>query len=104
MGDGPVAQALVKRLGEFGWIVTHGPYGVDGGQRRWAYLDDSIVCWEAQATHPERSPGGAQLVSYDTMTDCARGCVVYPTGYRDNTQFWVDATGSKQKRRRGAPG
>jgi len=84
-GDGRVRQALVKRLEKLGWIVTIGPIGAVGGNRRWRHLDDTTVCWEAHAHRKDQGETlSKHLVSYDTMTACARGCTV---DVDDNTAF-----------------
>ena len=99
MRRGRVANALARRLAADGWIVTVGPIGAVGGYRRWKRLDDTIVCWEAWAYNPEvrqvRIAPGAHLVSYDTMTACARhGVTIRPDRDDDWTLAWVDATPS----------
>ena len=96
VGRGRVAQALVKRLASMGWVINVGPVGAEGGNRRWKQFDDTTVCWEAWATHPEMSPvhPGLHLVSYDRMTDCARGCSVTKD---DAFLAWVHADNPKPK-------
>ena len=82
-GTGRVRQRLSKRLASLGWeVLDNSPegYGITGavGGNRTSRYDDTTVCWEAQARHPELapSPSGLHLVSYDTMSDCSRGCAV----------------------------
>lgn len=90
MGDGRVKRSLVKRLEGLGWIVTIGPIGALGGNRRWRYRDDTTVCWEAHAYRkgePENLT--THLISYDTMTACVRGCSVDPD---DRYVAWVNAS------------
>jgi len=92
-GDGRVRRALIKRLDALGWVVTIGPIGAVGGYRRWRHLDDTTVCWEAHA-HRKGETLTKHLVSYDTMTACARGCTVEP----DGNVAWVHAERAVSRR------
>jgi hypothetical protein len=88
-------------LGSLGWLIapghrlgsTHGWYRVN--QR----FDDTIVTWDVWAYRAGTNPdvGARHLVSYDTMTACARGCSVTPQG-DGNLLWWVTATCAKGQR------
>jgi hypothetical protein len=66
-------ERLAERLEALGFILMGNIMGVLGGVRRMQFWDDQIVTWEVVA----RRPGDPEvlqqrLVSYDTMTACAR--------------------------------
>lgn len=79
MRVGRVRRALEHRLLSLGWKLApgHEIIGALGGNRRWAYLDDTTVCWEVFVLHDKHATHfPIHMVSYDTMSACARGCVV----------------------------
>lgn len=103
-GAGRTRQRLSKRLASMGWELLdnqpegYGIMGAVGGQRTTS--DDTTVCWEAQARHPQLAPSssGLHLVSYDTMTDCARGCSIVVD---DQFLAWCYADARTNKKKAG---
>jgi hypothetical protein len=87
---------LVDRLLDLGWTVTIGPHGAVGWYRVNRRFDDTIVTWECWAHRTGDNPDfqSKHLVSYDTMTACARrGCRVSEIG----DVWWVSVTQSAHK-------
>lgn len=68
-------ERLALRLREAGYdCVAKDIHGAVGGYRRWQYLDDTTVTWEADIPLLGESRNCCVgFFSYDTMTDCARG-------------------------------
>lgn len=80
---GQARRRLAKRLESMGYPVNNGAYGIYGalGGNRGNRYDDTTVCWEAWASkRPDGTPRHLHVVSYDTMTDCARGCTATDDG------------------------
>lgn len=84
-----VRERLQRRLADLGWTIApgHTLVSAQGYYRVTAHLDDTTTCWSTYALR-EGDPYPSQLVSYDTMTSCARGCTV---AGKDGL-YWVTAT------------
>lgn len=82
MSEGRVRRALRERLESLGLEIApgHELSTTTGGTRRWSRFDDTTVCWDTWILRPGY-PFPIQLVSYDTMAQCAKGCrVVFGSG------------------------
>lgn len=90
---GRVRERLAKRLASMGYEVEGGAYGIVGalGRNRIPSCDDTTVCWECEVGFTRLPDGSTRpplhVVSYDTMTACARGCVAD----EDGGLLWVTA-------------
>jgi hypothetical protein len=95
-----VRERLEERLRSLGWTIEpgHRLNTTAGWYRVNQRFDDTIVCWETWARRAtDLFPH--HLVSYDTMTECARGCVVDPEpNERHPNLFWVSATKERAAR------
>lgn len=92
-----VRERLEQRLRACGWTIEpgHALETTTGWYRANQKWDDTIVCWDTWA----RRPGDffpVHLVSYDTMTACARGCTVSRIG----DVWWVFAIEDKRRSRK----
>ena len=92
-----VRERLEERLRACGWTIEPGhalmsAVGWYRVNRRW---DDTTVCWDTWA----RRSGDLfphHLVSFDTMTSCARGCEVGEIG----DVWWVHAIENNKRSRK----
>jgi len=84
-----VRDRLAERLLALGWTVApgHKINGAVGYYRINQRFDDTTVTWETWAIARGQC-FATHLVSYDTMTACARGCTVGQIG----GVYWVHAT------------
>ena len=66
-------EILEARLDALGFVLVSNIHGVLGGWRQQQFYDDTTVCWETWGYRKSDPPVLIKnIVSYDTMTDCAR--------------------------------
>jgi hypothetical protein len=92
-----VRDRLAARLLTLGWTIApgHKINGALGWYRVNQGYDDTIVTWETWAIAPGQY-FAEHLVSYDTMTACARGATVTRIG----GVWWVHAIAGSTRRPR----
>ena len=73
-----VRERLQARIEALGWQIegAHKLRSAVGYYRINRASDDTTTCWDTWIYKPGQEKFPRHLVSYDTMTACARGCVI----------------------------